>query len=212
MEAIRAPGSDEIVESIRFVEQQVTWGRVSKVRLRNNVGAAVLVVLAPLWVHINWVALQYFNGSLTPTVRTFASKGLIQFAWRYFPQPSLLACFGYAGWLLFQALLYGYLPGPKCFGQRTPGGHLLSYTTNGLMAWTITHLLFLTASVLGLLDPAVIAKNWEGLFVAANTYGFVLAILAQYKGYWAPSYPEDRKMSGVFPSDLFSNILFADTS
>ena len=147
-------------------------------------------------MHMNWIALEYFDGSITPAIRAFGSKGLFQFVLHYLPRPSCATFLGYTAWLLWQAVLYGWLPGPTCFGQRTPGGHLLNYTTNGLMAWALTHLLFLTACVLGVLDPGIIAKHWEGLLVAVNTYGFVLAILVQWKGYWFPSFPEDRKLSG----------------
>lgn len=193
----RATTATETIKKPLEIVQRVTWGRTINARCHHSVGAAIIVALGLLWMHINWIALQYFDGSLTSTLRALASDGLIQFARQYFPTPSSAAFFGYAAWLLWQALLYGFLPGSLCFGQRTPGGHLLSYTTNGLMAWTITHVLYLTASVLGLLDPAIIARHWEGLFVAVNTYGFVLSILAQWKGYWAPSFPEDRKLSGM---------------
>ena len=46
------------------------------------------------------------------------------------------------------------------------------------MAWAVTRLLDLTASILGIhLNPAIIANNWKGLLVAVNTYAFVLAAL-----------------------------------
>ena len=177
--------------------EQVSWGRLSKARWNNNVGATIIVTLGPLWMLMNCIALQYFDGSLTATIENLVSKGCVAFVLEHFPRPSISAFYAYSTWLIWQALLYVSLPGSLCFGQRTPGGYLLSYTANGLMAWTLTHITYLTASVLGLIDPAVIAKSWEGLFVAANTYGFVISIVAQWKGYWFPSFVEDRKLSGV---------------
>ena len=176
---------------------KVTWGRTREARWTNNVGACMVVVMAPLWMTFNWIALEYSGGSLLSALRLILLSNPVVSARRYFPQPSLPAAFGYAAWVLFQALLYRYLPGKRCFGQRTPGGHLLSYTANGLLAWTITHVLFLAASALGILDPATVVKNWQGLFVAANLYGFALSMAAQLKGYWAPSFPEDSKASGT---------------
>lgn len=176
--------------------RQVTWGRASKAGLTTSIGAVFMVVSAPLWVHLNWIALEYFDASLTTTLRALMSKGPITFVQEYSPQPSYQAALGYTAWLALQSLLYSYLPGPKCLGQRTPGGHQLSYTTNGLTAWYITHIAFLAGALLGLLDPASIAKHWQGLLVAANAYGFALAVLAPLKGYWCPTYREDCKISG----------------
>ena len=195
MDAITATVEASAKKPLQLVEQ-VTWGRTRQAKWANNVGAAIMITFSPLWMCLNWITLQYFDGSLTAALREFVSANPMRFARQYSPQPSLSATVGYAAWILWQALLYGYLPGRRCFGQRTPGGHLLDYTANGLMAWTITHLLYLTASFLGLLDPSVIANNWQGLFVAANAYGFALSMTGQLKGYWAPSFLEDRKLSG----------------
>lgn len=98
--------------------------------------------------------------------------------------------------MAFQALLYHYVPGKTCHGQQTPGGNVLSYTTNGLPAFGITLALYVVASVSGLVRPTIIADHWEGLLMAANGYGIFLAAFALCKGYWAPSYSEDVKISG----------------
>jgi len=173
-----------------------TWGRASKAGWDKTIGAVLVVAGVPTWLHMNWIALEQFDGSITAAVGAALSEGPFTFAFRHFPRFSMPAILGYAFWLLFQAALYGYLPGTLCYGQRTPGGHLLTYTANGLLAWAITHVLYIGGSFVGVVDPAIIAKHWEGLLVAVNTYGFVLSILAQWKGYLAPSYPEDRKISG----------------
>lgn len=173
-----------------------TWGRASKAGWDKSIGAVLMVAAVPTWLHMNWIALEQYDGSITAALRAALNEGPINFAFGHFPRFSLQAIVGYACWLLLQAAFYGYLPGTLCYGQRTPGGHLLTYTANGLLAWGITHALYIGGSFLGYLDPAIIAKHWEGLLVAVNTYGFVLAILAQWKGYLAPSYPEDVKFSG----------------
>jgi 7-dehydrocholesterol reductase len=185
--------------AVRKSPQQVTWGRASKARWHHNLGALFLVSAPVLLVHTNWIALEHFGGSLTSTATSIIRNGFVPFAKHYFPQPSAAGFIGYAFWISLQALLYRYLPGPLCFGQQTPGGNLLSYTTNGVMAWAVTHLLFLAASVLGIIDPAIIAKTWPGLFVAANTYGFAMGIFALVKAYLAPSHPEDDKFTGETP-------------
>ncbi|KAL9131306.1 MAG: hypothetical protein Q9217_000741 [Psora testacea] len=133
-------------------------------------------------------------------------NGLRYFVNQYAPRPSMQASLGYAAWILFQGILYSLLPGPISTGQLTPAGNLLKYKTNGLLAWTITHVAFLGAGAAGVLDLAIIAKNWEGLLVASNVYGFLLAGFCLVKGYVAPSHPNDRKFSGSFIFDYFVGI------
>ena len=188
--------SDMSATAIVEITSPTTWGRASKAGWEKSIGALLVVAAVPTWLHMNWIALEQYNGSITAALGAAIEEGPVTFAFRHFPRFSSHAMVGYAGWLLLQAFFYGYLPGTLCYGQRTPGGHLLTYTANGLLAWGITHALYIGGSYVGVLDPAMIAKHWEGLLVAVNTYGFVLSILAQWKGYWAPSFPEDRKISG----------------
>ena len=189
--------TDLLTTVVVEIAQPVKWGRKSKADWDSTLGSLAIVVLSPVCTILNWIALENFQGSLIETLKAASDAGPVLFIYHNLPQPSTISIIGYAAWLLWQTLLYGYLPGPSCSGQRTPGGHLLTYTANGLMAWSITHLLFLTASVLGILNAAIIARHWEGLLVAANVYGFFLATFAQFKGYWFPSFPSDCKLSGM---------------
>ncbi|KAF2161908.1 hypothetical protein M409DRAFT_58684 [Zasmidium cellare ATCC 36951] len=184
----------------------VNWGISSTASKRNTIGVLGLIIGCPTLVILNWIALEQYRGSLTGAIRAAFSQGPIRFLVHNLPRPTVVTFAGYVAWLLLQTLLYGVLPGAKAFGQRTPGGNLLSYTTNGLAAWAVTHILFLSASVLGLIDPAMIAKHWEGLLVMVNVYGFFLGFLAQIKAYWFPSHPEDRKFSGSWISDFWAGV------
>ena len=172
------------------------WARAHTASWISIIGPAVITFASPLWMSFNWSALTFFDGSLSATMLACRPPHVLDFVQTYFPRPTVAGTVGYAAWLLFQGLLYHFLPGPSCNGQRTPGGHTLQYTTNGLMAYCLTHLLFLAASVLGIIDPAIIAKHWEGLLMASSVYGLFLSAFVQCKGYWFPSYPADCKSSG----------------
>jgi len=102
----------------------------------------------------------------------------------------------YGAWLLFQAALYQFLPCKLSTGQLTPAGHLLKYRTNGLLAWALTHALFIAWLVHGCVDPAIIAKNWEPLLISVNAYGFILSGVAYTKAHLSPTHDGDRKFSG----------------
>lgn len=173
------------------------WGRMGRANTLTNVVSTFMVLWCPVWVTMNWMSLEYFDGSLPALIKAFwTTDDALSMIWRYLPQASWTASLAYASWLAFQALLYYALPGKTSFGQRTPGGCRHRYEINGAMAWAITHLLFAVAVVQGWLDPAWIAKNWAGLFVAANVYGYLLAVFVFVKGRYAPTNVEDRKFSG----------------
>ncbi|KAF7846202.1 hypothetical protein BT93_L4869 [Corymbia citriodora subsp. variegata] len=183
-----------------------SWGRAGKATWFNTFSSLALITGVPCLLHINWIALEQFDGSITAALGAAFKEGPITFAFRHFPEFTMASTLGYVAWLLFQAALYSFLPGPGCYGQRTPGGHLLKYFANGLLAWTVTHGMYIAASYMGLVDPAIIAKHWEGMLVAVNVYGFVLAIVSQLKGNFFPSYPEDCKFSGSLLFDFWGGV------
>jgi 7-dehydrocholesterol reductase len=174
-------------------------GRETKASLGSSIGAFVAIFGCPLWVTINWIALEKSHGSLFNAFGTVLFefyKGDISTFLTLLPKPSWNGTFIYAGWLVYQAVLFHILPGRTCYGQQTPGGHILSYKINGLTAWVITHLLFLIGVHQGWIEASVIARNWQGLFVAANVYGYLLAGFVRIKAYYMPSFPADSKWSG----------------
>lgn len=182
------------------------WGRRSKASWTASLGALLIVTLCPVWLITNWIALEFYGGSLRAVAQAALKQGIVEFAAQHAPQPNLRATAGYLCWVAFQAFLYSYLPGKLCFGQMTPAGNLLKYTTNGLLAWTVTHAVFAATSLAGILDPAIIAKHWEGLLVAVNVYGILLAAFCQIKAYVAPSHPLDRKFTGSIIFDYFCGV------
>lgn len=84
--------------------------------------------------------------------------GPLSFFWDHFPQPDLKVGFSYAGWLALQAAFYRLLPSKISTGQLTPSGKILQYRTNGLLAWVITHELYLFPVLCGWLDPSIIVR------------------------------------------------------
>ncbi|KAI1003624.1 7-dehydrocholesterol reductase [Podosphaera aphanis] len=186
---------------------EINWGR------RSHHGSwghflvcASIMFFSPLVVIVYWVALSSFNGSLLDTVSTAYNLGLIGFLSRYGPRPDSTVATYYGAWVIFQALLYQFLPSKLNVGQLTPAGHLLQYKTNGLLAWIVTHALYVSAVAFGYLDPAVVAVHWEGLLFAANVAGFLLTTLAYVKAYIAPDHPTDRKFSGSMVYDYYMGI------
>ena len=177
--------------------KRVIWGRTSNHQswLRTLFWSTP-VVIAPLLALSCFLALAGYDGSLFKLFAAVLKDGLLPVLHAYGPGITLRGMTAMVCWLAFQAVLYHYLPGPTNTGQRTPAGHLLKYRTNGLLAWVITHIVFIALCCLDLLDPAFIPRNWEELFAAMNLAGFLLSSLAYLKAYLMPTHPEDRKFSG----------------
>lgn len=166
------------------------WGRKVQASGWTAFGSLFLVVGCPLWLFWNWIGLEFFDGSYVSEIAALRQDGIRLFCSQYLPRPSMDASLGYLVWLLFQAALYQYLPGPISTGQLTPAGNLLKYKTNGFLAWIVTHAVAIGAALLGFLDLTIIADYWEGLLVAMNVYGIILHTLCLIKGFVAPSYVE----------------------
>lgn len=180
-------------------DPSISWGRHHHGSWVHSLGCASIMAFSPSIVIFYCIALSQFQGSIYAAYQELLHLGLVNFAWQYTPGPSHHAHVGYAAWLLFQAALYQSLPSTLRSGQLTPAGNLLMYRVNGLLAWAVTHGLFLAASITGYLDPAILAKNWEGLLVSVNIYGFLLSGFAYWKALNFPTHASDRKFSGRFP-------------
>ncbi|PVH73573.1 ERG4/ERG24 ergosterol biosynthesis protein [Cadophora sp. DSE1049] len=124
----------------------------------------------------------------------------------YAPRPDHTVTLWYFAWLVFQIVLFQYLPSKISTGQLTPAGHRLEYRTNGLLAWFVTHVLFGAAVAVGIVDAAVIARNWGSLLVVANLTGFLLTGIVYVKARVWPTYEKDSKFSGSFFYDLYMGV------
>lgn len=150
-----------------------------------------------------WTACSAFNGSLLDLAKDY--KNILN----RLPRPTMQGFALYFGWVLFQGLLYAFVPGKIGYGQRTPAGLLLPYNVNGLKAWAISHILFIYGSLhFKAFSPSIIADNWGPLLIATNVYGYLLAAFSYIKAHLFPSHPEDRKFSGSRIYDFYMGIEF----
>ena len=114
-----------------YVELQSSWGRRSKATWTASLGALFVIIFVVGWISTNFIALEYYGGSLRAVAQAVFKQGLVDFVAQKAPRGSKAATMGYLSWVIFQAFLYSYLPGKLCYGQLTPAGNLLQYTTNG---------------------------------------------------------------------------------
>lgn len=185
-----------------------TWGRSSDVSLGTLLGCIAIFVLSPLLVFYFYVSAMQFEASLIAP---------LQFNWDTLPKPSLFSFSLLSFWILFQIVLallpdrlHKWIPnyqGGETLGAVTPAGNRLKYNINGLQAWIISHLAFIMLSFgLGLFSPTIVFDYWGEILWLVNIGGFLLASFAYIKAYLFPSFPEDRKFSGLPFYDFFMGI------
>ncbi|KAJ3339911.1 7-dehydrocholesterol reductase [Gonapodya sp. JEL0774] len=133
--------------------------------------------------------------------------------WENCPGLSLEAAKIFIIWVVFQAIMYVYLPGPKGFGQLTPAGKTLEYNVNGFNAYILTHVLFVLLSDMtpysfNFFTATIVADNYAGLITTCCISGYVVASYAYIKAFVSPTHPDDRKFTGSFVFDYFWGIEF----
>lgn len=178
--------------------EKLSWGRSSF--RRSWLRATMVAMPGPLAVIASaafYITLDRYEGSLTQFIRAATQEGFWHLIFTHGPQPDFKSLLAVVGWVALQAVLYVWLPGPVNTGQLTPAGHLLSYRTNGLLAWAVSHVLLAALCWFGYLDPGFIPRNWGGLVAAMNIMGFVATTFVYIKAYLWPSHPEDRRFSGM---------------
>ncbi|KAJ3107369.1 7-dehydrocholesterol reductase [Phlyctochytrium planicorne] len=209
---------DETTEKNVDYQKGKTWGRARDIGFGTIFSSFMIMALCPLLVIYFWRACDTYKCDLVEPVLPLvdlASKGeltapaVLKWFSAFLPTPTPEGFMLYFGWLLFQAALYTFLPGPIGYGQTTPAGHTLEYVVNGLLAWFVTHVLYFGASLgFGLFDGALVHDYWGPLLVAANCYGYFLTLFCYVKAHTFPSHPADRKFSGSVIYDMFMGIEF----
>lgn len=190
------------------------WGRTTSLDWFTYLGWTSIMLFCPFLCLYFWLVCDSYQCDLSAPVVLLSKAGFTSAAFQkvlvdHLPTPSVGAFQLYFGWLVFQGLLYTYLPGKIGYGQQTPAGHILAYNVNGLMAWVVTHAVFVAGGFyFGWFSPTIIYDNWGGLFIAANVYGYFLTAFSYIKALYFPTHPEDRKFSGSAIFDIFMGVEF----
>ncbi|KAB8277490.1 ergosterol biosynthesis ERG4/ERG24 family-domain-containing protein, partial [Aspergillus minisclerotigenes] len=177
-------GTEKARNSAGALKAPLNGGNAKHQQLRpswlTEIISFILCTTSPFVVIYYWIAYRYFDTSIVTAAKAVYSEGPFQFFATRLPHSSADAILGYAGWLTLQAILYIYLPGSEALGPVTPAGRRLKYKLNGLAAWGATVVLWAVGSVSGIIDPACIAKNWEGLVWTINVFSVVAVPRSPY--------------------------------
>jgi 7-dehydrocholesterol reductase len=165
-----------------------------------------LIASSPL---VDWfVSISYddFDSSLYSASEALLSEPFSFFTSRL-PTVTATSIAAYLAWVVFQALLYVFVPGPLHQAPRTPGGRRLLYRLNGFRAWALTLALAACVCYAGLVDPALIAKHWTATLATAVLYSSALIGIFWVKARVAPDDKGDTLLTGKFSKllDLLSS-------
>lgn len=174
----------------------VNWGRRHHASWALGVLSFSFMILCPVLVTFIWITLEYYDASVPASLAALKSEGLFLFSPQHLPRWSGAVTICHAAWVAFQAALYVFLPGKTCKGQLTPAGSVLDYKINGLLAWVATIFTAGAAATAGVLDPAIVARNWEQLICTLNICGVAVALIFYAKAHLFPSHARDRKFTG----------------
>lgn len=186
-----------------------TWGRAQKGDWSSCIQAVGIMGICPVLLLVIHHCIMHDGGAITKTAGSILT-GPIQFFTGEFltnlPRPTFKAFSIYFGWIVSQALLSVYFPGPTAFGQQTPAGHLLEYRVNGLRVWFFSYAILLTGAYFGVYKLSILYDNWGSLLVWFNLFGFALTLFVYIKALLFSTHPDDNKHSQSYLYDFFMGI------
>ena len=62
-----------------YVELQSGWGRRSKATWTASLGALFVIIFVVGWISTNFIALEYYGGSLRAVAQAVLKQGLVDF-------------------------------------------------------------------------------------------------------------------------------------
>jgi delta14-sterol reductase len=151
-------------------------------------GSAPLMLLLPVLAYYLWWCVMDRGGALALPGPEF---------WRAIPPPTVTSALIFGGWLLFQALLQIWAPGPWAEGVPLGDGRRLRYRMNGWWSWWITWTALLAvvgaAGAAGGRDAAlsvatVVSDEFGPLMSTANLFTFSFCI---YLYAWGRRHPDE---------------------
>lgn len=147
-----------------------------------------LMITAPPGVQLLWITCFHYDGDLSKLFSTSLHQ-----LWSYFPTPTLQAAMIAIGFLLFQAALLFLLPGATFYAIPTPMGNRPRYFLNGILAFFVTHFIFLYAQLNGYIRMEILYDCFGSLLAFLNKIAIVVTVLLYIRGIYFPTNSDSGK-------------------
>ncbi|KAH9667876.1 7-dehydrocholesterol reductase [Citrus sinensis] len=161
-----------------------------------------LLTLCPPFVILLWYTMVHADGSVIKSWDYLRQNGLQGFI-DIWPRPTavawkLIACFG-----AFEAALQLLLPGKRVEGPISPTGHRPVYKANGVAAYAVTLITYLSLWWFGIFNPTIVYDHLGEIYSALIFGSFIFCIFLYIKG--MELYPRIGKN---FDIKVFTNCRF----
>ncbi|PIA43790.1 hypothetical protein AQUCO_01800085v1 [Aquilegia coerulea] len=150
------------------------------------VSMLALLTLCPPFVILLWYTMVHADGSVVQTWNYLNQQGLQGFK-DLWPTPTVIACKIIASFAAFEAFLQLFLPGKRVEGPISPMGNRPVYKANGMAAYAVTLVTYISLWWFGVFNPAIVYDHLGEIFSALIFGSFVFCILLYIKGHLAPS-------------------------
>ncbi|KAK3157929.1 hypothetical protein QOZ80_2AG0130400 [Eleusine coracana subsp. coracana] len=161
-----------------------------------------LLSLCPPFVILLWYTMVHADGSVVKTYEYLRSHGVMEGLKSIWPMPTLVAWKIIFGFGLFEAALQLLLPGKRFEGPVSPSGNVPVYKANGLQAYAVTLITYISLWWFGIFNPAIVYDHLGEIYSALVFGSFVFCIFLYIKGHIAPS-SSDSGSSGNVIIDFY---------
>ncbi|KAG6758737.1 hypothetical protein POTOM_039097 [Populus tomentosa] len=171
-----------------------------------------LLTLCPPFVILLWYTMVHADGSVCQTWDYLKQHGLQGFI-NIWPRPTAIAWKIIACYAAFEAALQLLLPGKEVKGPISPEGNRPVYKANGVAAYVVTLVTYLSlwwlwnvrhaaSDWFGIFNPSIVYDNLGEIFSALIFGSLVFCVFLYIKGHLAPS-STDSGSSGNMIIDFY---------
>lgn len=159
---------------------------------------ATLFSLCPPFVILLWYTVAHADGSVARTYEHLRDRGILEGLKAVWPMPTLVAGKIILGFALFEAALQLLLPGKRFEGPISPAGNVPVYKANGLLAYAVTLVTYLSLWWFGIFNPAIVYDHLGEIYSALVFGSLVFCLCLYIKGHVAPSSSDSGSSGNAF--------------
>ncbi|KAI3775184.1 hypothetical protein L1987_49753 [Smallanthus sonchifolius] len=160
-----------------------------------------LLSTCPPFVILLWYTMVHQDGSILNTFNYLKEHGIEGFV-NIWPKPTAVAWKIIACYALFEAALQLWLPGKTVEGPVSPTGNKPVYKANGVLAYAVTLVTYISLWWFGIFNPTVVYDHLGEIYSALIFGSLIFCVFLYIKGHLAPS-STDSGSSGNIIFDFY---------
>lgn len=158
---------------------------------RQTIVPLFLLITCPPAVFLFWYTNIHLDGSFVELGKLFVQNGVLKTiyaVWSPYFFGSATAWKIVGIFAAIELLFMRILPGKQVKGPITPAGNIPVYKANGVLAYTLTLLLFcLSSFYFKIFSPSILYDHFPELLGVLNLFSLCFCLFLLLKGRWFPS-------------------------